>query len=163
MPTLTPCLFYDGTALEAVEFYASVLPDTRIGSVTRTEVDTPFMRAGDVMSVEFTLLGQPFVAINGNDAFPFNEAVSFQVHCADQDEVDRYWDALLAGGGTPSQCGWLKDRFGLSWQVIPTGMMHYLDGPDAAGRARAMEAMLLMSKLDLDALRRAYEGTAADR
>lgn len=161
MPTLTPCLFYDGTALEAAEFYASVFPDTRVGSISRTEVDTPFMRRGDVMSVEFTLLGQPFVAINGNDAFPFNEAVSFQIHCEDQDEVDRYWESLQAGGGSPSQCGWLKDRFGLSWQVIPAGMMRYLEGPDAAGCARAMEAMLGMSKLDLDALRRAYEGPAS--
>lgn len=163
MPTLTPCLFYDGAALEAVEFYASVFPDTRLGSVTRTEADTPFMRKGDVLSVEFTLLGQPFVAINGNNAFPFTEAVSFQIHCDGQAEVDRYWDALLVGGGTPSQCGWLKDRFGLSWQVIPTEMMRYLGGTDPAGCARAMEAMLTMSKLDLDALRVAYEGTASGR
>ena len=160
MPRLIPCLFYDRTAIEAVEFYASIFPDTRVGSVTRTEADTPFMRKGDVMSVEFTLLGHPFVAINGNDAFPFSEAVSFQVHCDDQAEVDRYWDALLAGGGTPSQCGWLKDRFGLSWQVIPSEMTRYLGGPDPAGCARAMEAMLGMSKLDLEALRRAYEGVA---
>jgi len=160
MATLTPCLFYNRSAIEAAEFYAATFPDSRVDSVTRVEIDTPFQKKGDVMAVSFTVLGQPFVAINGGAEFPFTEAVSFQVHCADQAEVDHYWDTLLADGGTPSQCGWLKDRFGLSWQVIPTKMNDYIGGPDPDGAGRAVQAMLTMSKLDLDALRRAYEGVA---
>jgi predicted 3-demethylubiquinone-9 3-methyltransferase (glyoxalase superfamily) len=160
MPTLTPCLFYNRTAIEAAEFYASVFPDSRVESVARVETDTPFMKAGDVMSVEFTVLGHKFVAINGGAEFPFTEAVSFQIHCDDQAEVDRYWDALLADGGAPSQCGWLKDRFGLSWQVIPRQLNEYLGGADRDGAGRAMQAMLKMSKLDVAGLRQAYEGTA---
>lgn len=161
MPTLTPCLFFNRTVVEAAEFYTSVFPDSRIASVSRTEADTPFMSAGDVLSVSFSILGHQFVAINGGAEFPFTEAVSFQVHCDDQDEVDHYWDALLAGGGQPSECGWLKDRFGLSWQVIPRQMASFLEGPDPAGCARAMQAMLQMSKLDVEAIRRAYEGVEA--
>jgi predicted 3-demethylubiquinone-9 3-methyltransferase (glyoxalase superfamily) len=160
MPTLTPCLFFDRRAVEAAEFYASVFPDSSVDSVARAAADTPFMKAGEVLSVSLTILGHAFVAINGGAEFPFTEAVSFQVHCEDQDEVDRYWEALLAGGGQPSQCGWLKDRFGLSWQVIPRQLPDYLGGPDPAGCARAMQAMLTMSKLDLEAIRRAYEATA---
>ena len=160
MPTLTPCLFFNRSAVEAAEFYASALPDSRVLSVARTEVDTPFMKAGDVLSVSFTIMGQPFTAINGGAEFPFTEAVSFQIHCADQLEVDRYWEKLVEGGGEHGQCGWLKDRFGLSWQVIPRQLADFLGGPDPAGCGRAMEAMLKMSKLEVDALRRAYEGTA---
>ena len=160
MPTLTPCLFYNRSAIEAAEFYAATFPDSRVESVTRVETDTPFQKKGDVMAVSFTVLGQPFVAINGGAEFPFTEAVSFQIHCANQAEVDSYWDALLANGGTPSRCGWLKDRFGLSWQVIPTKMNDYIGGPDPEGAGRAVQAMLTMSKLDLDAMRRAYEGSA---
>ena len=158
MPSLTPCLFFNRTAVEAAELYVSVLPDSHIDSIAATPSDTPFTKAGDVLSVQFTLLGQPFVAVNPGAEFPFTEAVSFQVHCDTQAEVDHYWDALLAGGGVESRCGWLKDRFGLSWQVIPARMPDYIGGPDPEGAARAMEAMLAMSKLDLDALRRAYEG-----
>lgn len=161
MPTLTPCLFYDRRALEAAEFYVSVFPDSRILSVARTPADTPFTKEGDVLSVSFEIMGRPFVAIQGGAEFPFTEAVSFQIHCADQAEVDRTWEALLAGGGTPSRCGWLKDRFGLSWQVIPAGMGDLLEGADPDGARRAMEAMLTMSKLDLEAMRRAYAGVAS--
>lgn len=160
MPTLTPCLFFDHRAEEAAAFYASVLPDSRVVSVATTPTDTPFTRKGDVLSVSFTILGQPFTAINGGPEFPFTEAVSFQIHCADQAEVDRCWEALVEGGGQHSQCGWLKDRFGLSWQVIPRAMVDYLEGPDPAGCARAMEAMIRMSKLDIETLRRAYEGSS---
>ena len=160
MPSLTPCLFFDRTALAAAELYASVLPDSWIDGIAYAPADSPFMTKGDVMSVQFTVLGQPFVAINGGAQFPFTEAVSFQVHCEDQAEVDRYWDALLAGGGTPSVCGWLKDRFGLSWQVIPKALMSYLEGPDPAGSERAMQEMLTQSKLDIEAIRRAYAGEA---
>ena len=160
MPSLTPCLFFDRTAVEAAELYTSIFPDSRIVSIAHTASDTPYTKQGDVLSVEFTVLGQPFVAINGGAQFPFTEAVSFQIHCDTQADVDRYWDALLAGGGEPSQCGWLKDRFGLSWQIIPRQMSDYIGGPDPDGAARAMQAMLAMSKLDLDAMRRAYEGVA---
>lgn len=157
MPTLTPCLFFDKRAIEAAELYASIFDGT-VDSVARAEADSPFMKRGDVMSVQFTILGQGFVAIDGGAQFPFSEAISFQVHCADQAEVDRYWDALLSGGGEESRCGWLKDRFGVSWQVIPRQLGEYLEGPDKEGARRATEAMLTMRKLDVDALRRAYEG-----
>lgn len=157
MPTLTPCLFFDKRAIEAAELYASIFDGT-VDSVARAEADSPFMKRGDVMSVQFTILGQGFVAIDGGAQFPFTEAVSFQVHCADQAEVDRYWDALLSGGGEESRCGWLKDRFGVSWQVIPRQLGEYLEGPDKEGARRATEAMLTMRKLDVEALRRAYEG-----
>ena len=147
-------------ALAAAELYASVLPDSRIDGIAYAPADSPFMTKGDVMSVQFTVLGQPFVAINGGAQFPFTEAVSFQVHCEDQAEVDRIWAGLLADGGAPSQCGWLKDRFGLSWQVIPKALMSYLEGPDPAGSERAMQEMLTQSKLDIEAIRRAYAGEA---
>jgi len=163
VPALTTCLFFNRNAVEAAQFYASSLPDSRINSIAKTEADTPFMKAGDVLSVSFEMMGQPFVAINGGPEFPFTEAVSFQVLCADQAEVDHYWEKLVEGGGEYSQCGWLRDRFGLSWQVIPREMTDYLEGPDPAGCARAMEAMLKMSKLDVDALRRAYEGVPTPR
>jgi predicted 3-demethylubiquinone-9 3-methyltransferase (glyoxalase superfamily) len=110
--------------------------------------------------VWFTLGGQKFTAVNGGPRFPFTEAVSFQIDCADQAEVDRYWEALIAGGGEPSMCGWLKDRYGLSWQVIPKQMGDYLGGPDPEGAARAMAAMLQMQKINVDQLRLAYEGVA---
>jgi predicted 3-demethylubiquinone-9 3-methyltransferase (glyoxalase superfamily) len=148
--------------MEAAELYVSVLLDSHVASVARTGVGTPFMKAGDVLSVSFAVLGQPFVAIDGAAEFPFSEAVSFQVHCADQAEVDHSWEALVAGGSELGRCCRQRDRFGLWSQVIPRQMTDYLEGPDPAGCARAMEAMLTMSKLDIDGLRRAYEGTAAD-
>ena len=160
MPSLTPCLFFASTAVEAAELYTSVFPDSRIDSVATTPSDTPFTRKGGVLSVSFTVLGTPFVAINGGMQFAFTEAGSFQVNCDSQAEVDRYWDALTADGGEQGQCGWLKDRFGLSWQIIPRQMTDFIGGPDPDGAARAMQAMLVMSKLDIDAMRRAYEGAA---
>lgn len=158
MPKITPSLWFDGRAEEAAAFYTSIFPDSRIDAISRSPSDNPSTKAGDVLLVAFTVAGQPFVGINGGPQFPFTEAVSFQVDCADQAEVDRYWDALVAGGGEPGRCGWLKDRFGLSWQVVPREMGAYLGGPDAAGAARAMEAMLRMQKLDVAKLREAYEG-----
>ena len=113
-------------------------------------------RVGD--SVAFTLAGRPFIGLNGGPDFPFTEAVSFSIDCEDQAEVDEYWDALIAGGGSPSVCGWLKDRFGVSWQVVPHEMIEMLDSPDREGAARAMEAMLQMTKLDVAKLREAYAG-----
>lgn len=160
MPKITPSLWFDGRAEEAAAFYASIFPDSRIDAVSRSPSDNPSTKAGDVLLVTFTVAGQSFVAINGGPQFPFTEAVSFQIDCADQAEVDRYWDALVEGGGEPGRCGWLKDRFGLSWQVVPREMGAYLGGPDAAGAARAMETMLRMEKLDVAKLREAYEGRA---
>lgn len=158
MSKITPCLWFDRNAEEAAEFYVSLFPDSRIDSVSRAPSDNPSTAAGEVLTVEFTLSGRKFVALNGGPRFRFTEAVSFQIDCEDQAEVDRYWEALIAGGGEPSMCGWLKDRFGLSWQVIPRQMGDYLGGPDPAGAARAMEAMLQMHKLDVAMLRKAYEG-----
>jgi predicted 3-demethylubiquinone-9 3-methyltransferase (glyoxalase superfamily) len=158
MPKITPSLWFDGRAEEAATFYASIFPDSRIDAISRSPSDNPSTKAGDVLLVAFTVAGQPFVGINGGPQFPFTEAVSFQIDCADQAEVDRYWEALMEGGGEPGRCGWLKDRFGLSWQVVPREMGAYLGGPDAAGAARAMEAMLRMEKLDVAKLREAYKG-----
>ena len=158
MPKITPSLWFDGRAEEAATFYASIFPDSRIDAISRSPSDNPSTKAGDVLLVAFTVAGQPFVGINGGPQFPFTEAVSFQIDCADQAEVDHYWEALMEGGGEPGQCGWLKDRFGLSWQVVPREMGAYLGGPDAAGAARAMEAMLRMEKLDVAKLREAYKG-----
>lgn len=158
MPKVTPNLWFDGRAEEAAAFYTSILPDSRIDDVSRSPADNPSTKAGEVLLVTFTLAGQRFVGINGGPQFPFTEAVSFQIDCEDQAEVDRYWEALVEGGGAHGPCGWLKDRFGLSWQVVPREMADYLGGPDAAGAARAMEAMLRMQKLDVAKLREAYEG-----
>lgn len=158
MPRITPCLWFDGRAEEAAEFYASVFPDCRIVDVMRSPSDNPSTKAGEVLLVTFTIAGQPFTALNGGPQFPFTEAVSFEVDCADQAEVDRYWDALVEGGGEHGPCGWLKDRFGVSWQVIPRQLGDFLAGPDAEGSRRAMDAMLAMGKLDIEAIQRAYEG-----
>ena len=127
-------------------------------AVSRAPADNPSTAEGAVLLVQFTLDGRPFTALNGGPRFPFTEAVSLQVDCADQAEVDRYWEALVEGGGEHSMCGWLKDRFGVSWQVVPREMGEILGGPDPAGAARAMAAMLQMQKLDVAALRAAYHG-----
>lgn len=158
MPGIVPNLWFDGTAEEAAAFYVAVFPDSRIDRVSRAAADNPSTAAGEVLLVHFTLDGQPFVGINGGPDFAFSEAVSFEVLCEDQAEVDRYWEALVEGGGEHGPCGWLKDRFGLSWQVVPREATAYLEGPDPAGAARAMEALLAMGKLELEGLRRAYEG-----
>ena len=158
MVSITPNLWFDGNAREAAMFYSGIFPNSHVDGGMNAATDNPSTAAGSELTVHFTLLGQPFVGINGGPHFTFNEAVSFSVACADQAEVDHYWDALLAGGGQPSQCGWLKDRFGLSWQVVPTKMGDYLGGPDPDGARRAMEAMLTMQKLDIDVIRLAYEG-----
>jgi predicted 3-demethylubiquinone-9 3-methyltransferase (glyoxalase superfamily) len=160
MPRITPCLWFNYQAEEAVAFYTSIFPDSRIERVSRAPGDNPSTKAGDVLLVHFTLSGQRFIGLNGGPTFPFTEAVSFEIECADQAEVDRYWDALVEGGGEHSQCGWLKDRFGLSWQVVPRELSEILEGPDPAGAARAMEAMLEMQKIDISRLREAYAGTA---
>ena len=161
MSKITPCLWFDGQAEEAAKLYTSLFPDSRIDKVHRAAADNPSTPEGAVLTVDFTLAGEHFMGLNGGPDFPFTEAVSFTIDCEDQAEVDRYWEALIANGGSPSVCGWLKDRFGVSWQVIPRALPAMLDGPDREGAARAMKAMLEMTKIDVSALRQAYEGVPA--
>ena len=161
MSKITPNLWFDGQAEEAAAFYTSLFPEGRIDKIVRAPADNPSTREGDVLTVEFTIAGSPFVGLNGGPDFKFNEAVSFSVDCADQAEVDRYWDALVAGGGEHSVCGWLKDRFGVSWQVVPRQLNEMLESPDKDAARRAMEAMLEMKKLDIAKLREAFEGVPA--
>jgi predicted 3-demethylubiquinone-9 3-methyltransferase (glyoxalase superfamily) len=162
MPKITPSLWFDGNAEEAAEFYVSLLADSRVDFVARAAADNPSTPAGGVLTVDFTLAGQAFRGINGGPHFHFTEAVSFAIDCADQTEVDRLWDALTANGGEPGQCGWLKDRFGLSWQIIPRQLMEMLGADDREAARRAMEAMLEMGKLDVAAMRRAFDGVPAN-
>ncbi|MEV7414470.1 VOC family protein [Streptomyces sp. NPDC089919] len=153
----TTCLWFDGQAEEAARFYLSVFEDGRLGEVGRY-TDAGPGPAGSVMAVEFEVRGQKFVALNGGPEFTFNEAVSFQIRCKDQAEVDHYWDRLLADGGTPVACGWLKDRFGVSWQVFPDALIEMMGDAETARAARAAKAMLGMVKIDLAAIERAYAG-----
>jgi predicted 3-demethylubiquinone-9 3-methyltransferase (glyoxalase superfamily) len=156
-----PCLWFDGNAEEAATFYTGLIADSRIDKVWRSPADTPSGPAGMVLTVDFTIAGQQVQGLNGGPDFRFNEAVSFVIECEDQAEVDRLWDALTADGGEPGPCGWLKDRFGLSWQITPKELNEMLEDADSDGARRAMEAMLQMGKLDVEQLRAAYEGTAA--
>lgn len=158
MPKITPCLWFDGDAEEAAGLYTSIFPNSRIDKVVRAAADTPSNRQGDVITVEFTLDGSPFVGLNGGPHFTFSEAVSFVIDCRDQAEVDRYWEALIAGGGEPSVCGWLKDRFGLSWQVVPVALLEMLDDPDPARVKRVTAVMLRQKKMDIAELEQAYRG-----
>jgi predicted 3-demethylubiquinone-9 3-methyltransferase (glyoxalase superfamily) len=161
MSKISPCLWFDGEAEEAAKFYVSLLPDSRIEKVQKNTVDGPAGKAGTVLGVEFTLAGQRFMALNGGTRFEYTHAISFKIDCADQAEVDRLWDALSANGGSVERCGWLKDRFGVSWQIVPTALVQYLGGPDSAGARRAMQAMMQMVKLDIAGLKNAYEGKSA--
>ena len=160
MDKITPCLWFDGDAEEAARFYTSLFPNSGIDRIDTAAADTPSGSEGSVITVAFKLDGRPFIGLNGGPEFEFNEAVSFSIDCADQAEVDRYWDALLADGGEASVCGWLKDRFGLSWQVIPRQLPEMLKSSDRAAAKRAMEAMLKMVKIDVAELERAYSGEA---
>jgi len=155
---IVPHLWYTDRAVEAAEYYASVFPESRVDRVTVLPSDSPSGPAGSVGVVEFTLLGQPFMAISAGPLDPFNHAVSFMVLCEDQAEVDRYWEALL-DGGTAEQCGWLKDRYGLSWQIVPAVLREMMAHPDRAKAKRASDAMLQMVKLDIAALQAAFDGT----
>jgi len=161
MSKVSPCLWFDGQAEEAANFYVSLLPDSKIEMVQRNTVDGPAGKTGSVLVVEFTLAGQRFIALNGGMRVEYTNAVSFMIDCADQAEVDRLWEALLSGGGQAQRCGWLSDRYGVSWQIIPAALPKYLGGPDRAGAQRAMQAMLGMIKLDIEGLKRAYEGRSA--
>ncbi len=155
---ITTFLWFDGKAEEAAHFYASVFPNSRVIDPVRTAEQ----RASDApppMLVTFELQGQRFMALNGGPQFHFTEAVSLFVSCADQAEVDAYWQKLTADGGAPSQCGWLKDKYGLSWQIVPTALMELMSDPDRERAGRVMQAMLGMSKIDIAALRRAHAGT----
>jgi len=156
MQKITPFLWFDGQAEQAARYYVSLFPDSRIDRVTRSPADTPSGPAGMVLTVEFTLSGTRFVGLNGGPQFPFTEAVSFQIACADQAEVDRLW-AALGAGGSEGQCGWLKDRWGLSWQVVPTRLHTLLADPDPDRSRRALEAMLKMTRIDIAELERAAD------
>jgi predicted 3-demethylubiquinone-9 3-methyltransferase (glyoxalase superfamily) len=156
---ITPNLWFDTEAEEAAEFYVSLFEDSRIVNVTHYNEAGP-REAGMVMTVDFELNGQRFTALNGGPDFEFNEAVSLLIRCEDQDEVDRFWEKL-SEGGSQGPCGWLKDRYGLSWQVVPAGMDELFADDDPERARRAMEAMLKMGKLDIDELRRAADGAPA--
>ncbi len=158
-PKVFPCLWFDGNAEEAADLYVSLLPDSHVDKVWRSPAETPSGPGGMVLTVEFTLAGQPFQGLNGGPSFTFNEAVSFVIDCDDQAEVDRLWEALTADGGEPGPCGWLKDRFGLSWQIVPRRLTELLDDPDQDRARRAMECMLTMGKLDVAELERAADAT----
>ena len=164
---LTPCLWFDSQAEEAARFYTGIFKNSKIQEITRYPEaghDIHGRAAGSVMTVEFELNGQPFTTLNGGPHFKFNEAVSFQVMCETQEEVDHYWNRLGQGGDPKAQqCGWLKDKYGLSWQVVPTGMVEMLNDPDREKTNRVMEAMLQMKKLDIAELKRAFEGEPAGR
>ena len=153
-----PCLWFDGKAEEAAEFYTSLLPDSRVDKVWRSPAETPSGPAGMVLTVDFTLNGQQLQGLNGGPDFSFNEAVSFVIECEDQAEVDQLWDALTANGGEPGPCGWLKDRFGLSWQIVPRQLNELVADLDPERARRAMEAMLKMGKIDVAELQRAANG-----
>ena len=156
MNKVTPFLSFDGQAEEAAQFYVSLLPDSRIDRVTRSPMDTPGGAAGTVLMVEFTLAGAPFMALN-TPGFTFTEAVSFLIACADQAETDRLWAALTANGGSGVACGWLKDRWGVFWQITPTRLMELISDPDTARARRAMEAMVKMVKIDIAEVERAAD------
>lgn len=158
MSKISPCLWFNGEAEEAANFYVSLLPNSKIDIVQRNTVDGPAGKAGSVLVVTFTLAGQDFMALNGGMRFDYTQAVSFKIDCEDQAEVDRLWEALTADGGQPNRCGWLRDRYGVYWQIVPTALPKYLGGANRDGAARAMQAMLGMTKLDIAALGRAYEG-----
>ena len=155
MQKITPFLWFNDNAEEAAQFYMSVFPHSKLIGMTRYNEAGPGPNGG-VMTVEFELDGQRFIALNGGPQFKFSEAVSFVVNCRTQDEVDRFWDRLLEDGGQPVQCGWLRDRFGLSWQVVPTQLNELLQSGDPEQARRVMEAMLKMVKIDLHALEEAY-------
>src|SRR5689334_4175721 len=157
--TITPCLWFDGTAEEAANFYTSILPDSHVDAVHRAPNDYPSGKAGDVLLVEFTLMGQQFTSLNGGPFFKFNEAVSFQIPVETQAEVDRLSNALSAVPEA-EQCGWVKDRYGLSWQIVPRQLMRLITDGDRARAKRAFDAMMQMKRIDIAAIERAA-GAAA--
>jgi predicted 3-demethylubiquinone-9 3-methyltransferase (glyoxalase superfamily) len=157
MSKIAPCLWFDGNAEEAARFYVSLLPDSRIDKVQKNVSDGPSGKAGSVLLVEFTLAGLRFLALNGGMKVEYTHAVSFHIDCADQAEVDRLWNALTKGG-REVQCGWLNDRYGVSWQIVPSILPQLLGDPDPAKAKRVMAAMMKMIKLDIAGLKKAAEG-----
>jgi predicted 3-demethylubiquinone-9 3-methyltransferase (glyoxalase superfamily) len=155
---LITCLWFNGNAREAADYYTSIFPESEIADNWLAPSDTPGNTKGDEVVVNFRIFGRPFIALNGGPQFPHSEAISFQIPCDCQDQIDHYWDLLTGDGGEESQCGWLKDKYGVSWQVTSPKMMNYLAGPDKHGAKRATEAMLEMRKIDLAALESAYQG-----
>ena len=159
IPTIVACLWFDGRALEAAEFYVSLFPDSHIDRILRSSIDTPGAKKGAPLLIEFTLAGKPHQALNGGPHDPFNDAISLSVLCGDQAEVDRLWDALTADGGKPIQCSWLKDKFGVAWQIVPEALARALYDKDSVKAKRVMEAMIQMVKIDVAGLQAAYNGT----
>ena len=158
--TIATCLWFNKNAEEAAKFYAATFPNSRITAVHKSPSDYPSGKTGDVLTVEFTVLGQPFVGLNGGPEFKFDEAVSFQVFTDTQEETDRYWNAIVGGGGSESVCGWCKDKFGLSWQIVPRALMEAMNDPDNAAAKRAMDAMMTMKKIDIATIEAARAGEA---
>jgi predicted 3-demethylubiquinone-9 3-methyltransferase (glyoxalase superfamily) len=165
--SLTPCLWFDTQAEEAARYYTGIFKKSKLGTITRygeAGREVHGKPAGTVMTVEFELNGQPFTALNGGPDFKFNEAISFQIMCETQEEVDHYWNRLSQGGDPKSQqCGWLKDKYGLSWQVVPNALVEMMSDSDKEKSGRAMEAMLKMKMIDIAEMQRAFEGETAGR
>lgn len=157
---IQPCLWFNKNAEEAASFYAATFPESRIDSIDRAPGDYPNGKAGDVLVITMTILGMPFMLLNAGPEFSFNEAVSFQVATEDQEETDRYWDAIVSNGGAESVCGWCKDRFGLSWQITPKRLTQLM--ADRATAKAAFDAMMTMRKIDIAALDAAVEGAGVD-
>jgi predicted 3-demethylubiquinone-9 3-methyltransferase (glyoxalase superfamily) len=159
---ITPCLWFDDCAKEAAEFYTGIFPNSKIVNILQygeAGKEVHSKPAGSVLMVSFELDGQPFTTLNGGPEFKFNEAISFQVDCDDQAEVDYFWDKLSLGGDPAAQqCGWLKDQYGVSWQIVPRVMIEMLNDPDEAKSQRAMTAMMTMKKINIDQIKQAYEG-----
>lgn len=158
MNRMTTCLWFDKNAEEAANFYAQTFPDSRVTAVRKSPTDYPGGKAGDVLTVEFTILGQSFLGLNGGPAFKFDEAVSFQVFTETQEETDRYWNAIVSDGGQESQCSWCKDKFGLNWQIVPRALTEGMADPDPAAAKRVMEAMMTMRKIDIAQIEAARRG-----
>lgn len=154
---LITCLWFDGRAREAANFYTSIFPESHLADHWIAQTDTPGNKKGEEIVVNFKIFGREFIGLNGGPQFPHTEAISFQIPCADQNEIDNYWNLLLVNGGEESQCGWLKDKFGVSWQVTSPQMMQWLGGSDPEGAQRATQVMLGMRKIDLAAMQSAYE------
>lgn len=159
MQKITPFLWFNENAEEAINFYTSIFKDSRMGKITRNGDNGPGPK-GSVLVANFTIEGQEFIALNGGPRFQFTEAVSFVVNCKTQDEIDFYWDKLLEGGGKEQACGWLKDRFGLSWQIVPDQLGELMSGNDPQRSGRVMQALMQMVKLDLGKLQKAYDGVS---